>query len=171
MWQCTSKCPTLSILESKIHLFFEIRDELFDFQFLINSDREITQLFLKIFSKYRKNFFKIACFKSFLTVPLNFLRISEHISIFSEYIQISSKLSNPFFLKLFPMLGKILSHIFTELCVPKFAWSSLLKILNTSSNYFPMQQPFLPLCCSFPCPIIPSATMIIQVRVSGEQGD
>ncbi len=45
----------------------------------------ITQLFLKIFPKYRKNFFKVACFNSFLTVPLNFFRISKHISIFTEF--------------------------------------------------------------------------------------
>ncbi len=47
--------------------------------------RLITQLFLKIFPKCRKNFLKIACFKSFLTVPSNFLRISEHMSISSEF--------------------------------------------------------------------------------------
>ncbi len=45
----------------------------------------ITQLFLKIFLKYRKNFLKIASFKSFLTVPLNFLRISKYMAIFSEF--------------------------------------------------------------------------------------
>ncbi len=45
----------------------------------------ITQLFLKIFPKYRKNFLKIACFRSFLTVPLNFLRNVEHMSISSEF--------------------------------------------------------------------------------------
>ncbi len=44
----------------------------------------ITQLFLKIFTKFRKNFLK-TCLKSFLTVPLNFLRISEHMSISSEF--------------------------------------------------------------------------------------
>ncbi len=44
-----------------------------------------TQLFLKIFPKYKKNFLKIACFKSFLTIPLNFLRIFEHMSIYSEF--------------------------------------------------------------------------------------
>ncbi len=73
---------------------------------------------------YRKNFLEIACFKIFLTFPLNFLRIL-------EYIQISSKLTNPFFLKLFPMLGKILPHTFMKLSVPKFAESLLLKLLNT----------------------------------------
>ncbi len=51
----------------------------------INLKFMITQLFLKIFPKYKKNFFKIACFKSFLTVPINFLRISEHLSIFSKF--------------------------------------------------------------------------------------
>ncbi len=39
----------------------------------------------KIFPKYRKHFLKIACFKSFLTVPLNFLRIFEYMSIFLEF--------------------------------------------------------------------------------------
>ncbi len=77
----------------------------------------ITQLFLKIFPKYRKNFLKIACFKSFLTVPLNFLRIS-------KYVQSSCKLLNPFFLKLIPIWWKILHHIFMVLCAP-FAWSLL----------------------------------------------
>ncbi len=106
----------------------------------------ITQLFLKIFPKYRKNFLKIACFRSFLTVPLNFLRIL-------EYIQISSKFSNPFFLKLFLMLGKILPHIFTELCIPKFAWSLLLKILNTYFHkLFPYAAPLLHHCIVAPPP-------------------
>ncbi len=44
----------------------------------------ITQLWLKIFPKYKNNFLKIACFKSFRTVPLNFLRISKHMPISSE---------------------------------------------------------------------------------------
>ncbi len=71
------------------------------------------------------------------------------------------------------MLGKILPHIFTELCVSKFVWSLLLKILNT---YFLKLFPYgsissPPLRCSCPYPTIPSTTMVIQVRVSGEQGD
>ncbi len=45
----------------------------------------IAQLFLNLSPKYRKNFLKIACFKSFLKVPLNFLRISKHMSISSEF--------------------------------------------------------------------------------------
>ncbi len=45
----------------------------------------ITQLFLKIFPKYKKNFLKITCVKSFHAVPLNFLRIFEHMSISSEF--------------------------------------------------------------------------------------
>ncbi len=48
--------------------------------------------------------------------------------------------NNPFFLKLFPMLGKILSHIFMELYVRKFAWSLLLKIV------LPLPLPPHPTC-------------------------
>ncbi len=100
----------------------------------------------KIFPKYRKNFLKIACFKSFLTDPLNFLRIS-------EYIQISCKLSNPVFLKLFPILGKVLPHIFTELCVSKFARSSLLKIFNSYFlKLFPYAAPLHHHCHAAPPP-------------------
>ncbi len=47
----------------------------------------ITQSFLKIFPKYRKNFLKIACFKNFLVFPLNFLRISEHMYV--NFLRIS----------------------------------------------------------------------------------
>ncbi len=134
------------------------------------------QLYLKIFPKDRKNFLKIACFKSFLPVPLNFLWISEHYVNFfriSEYIQISSKLSNPFFLKLLTMLEKILPRTFMELCVPKFAWSVLLKIFNAYFlKLFPYTASLPHRCIAAPLSaIIPSATMIIQVRLSKEQGD
>ncbi len=64
------------------------------------------------------------------TYPQNFQTYVNLLRIL-DYIQISSKFLNPFFVKLFPMLGKILPHIFTESCVPKFDWSLLLKILNT----------------------------------------
>ncbi len=86
----------------------------------------------KIWEKFPPGLFKFP--QNFRTY-VNFLRIL-------EYIQISSKLLNPFSLKLFLMLGKILPHIFTELCIPKFAWSLLLKILNTYSlKLFPYATP------------------------------
>ncbi len=44
----------------------------------------ITQLFLKIFPEYKKTFIKITCFQSFLRVHSNFLKISEHMSIFTN---------------------------------------------------------------------------------------
>ncbi len=62
------------------------------------------------------------------------------------------------------MLGKILPHIFTELCAPKFAWSLLLKILNTYFlKLFPSAATLPHYCVAVPAsPVIPSATMVIQ---------
>ncbi len=93
----------------------------------------ITQLFLKIFPKYRKNFLKIACFKSFLTVPLNFLRISKHMSISSEFrntYKFPWNFRKPFSSNYSQCYEKFYL-IFSRNCARKFAWSLLLKILNT----------------------------------------
>ncbi len=80
-----------------------------------------------------KNFLKIACFKNFITV----LWIS---SEFPNMCQFPQNFRIPFFSNY--SQGKVLQHIFVELWIPKFAWSLLLKILNTVSNYFPMQHSF-----------------------------
>ncbi len=66
----------------------------------------ITQLILKIFPKYRKNFLKVARFKSFLTVSLNFLRISKHTSVSLEFCNTYKFPQNfriPFSSNYFPM--------------------------------------------------------------------
>ncbi len=87
----------------------------------------ITQLFLKLFPKYRKNFLEIACSKIFLTLPLSFLRIYKHMPISSEFWN-SYKFTQIFeslFPQIIPNVRKNLTHIFTELSVPRFAWSLL----------------------------------------------
>ncbi len=93
---------------------------------------------------------------SFLIVPLNYLRIPKHTPIFSEFrntYNFPQIFRILFFFKLFPMLGKILPHIFTELCVPKFAWSCLLKILNTYFlKLFPYAAPLPHHCGAAPPP-------------------
>ncbi len=62
-------------------------------------------------------------------------QILHEIVFLSQISQISTMvvlyMSPSSFLKLFPMLGKIWPHIFTELSIPKFAWSLLWKILHT----------------------------------------
>ncbi len=126
----------------------------------------MTQLFL--FPKYRKNFVKIACFKSFL-------RISERMPISSEFwnaykfpqlfrIPFSSNYSQCQE-KFYPIF---LRNVCPKICL-QFAFKNFKHILPQIVSLCSTTPS--PLCCSFLAPVIPSATIIIQVRVSGEQGD
>ncbi len=77
----------------------------------------ITQLLLKILPKYRKNFLKIACFKSFLTVPRNFGIRTNFLETFES---------------LFPqIIRKNFTPYFHRTVRPKICLKLLLKILNT----------------------------------------
>ncbi len=117
----------------------------------------ITQLFLKIFPKYRKNFLKIVCFKSFLTVSLNFHRIFRtHVNFLriSEYIQISSKLLNPYY---FYKFSVIILEIFQNLSRNFLKW-----FLKFSGKIF-MQRASLAITLWIPPPT-PLAAMVIWVR-------
>ncbi len=135
----------------------------------------ITQLFLKIFPKYRKNFHKIACFKSFLKVPLNILRISEHMSISSEFRNTYKFPPNfliPFF-SIIPNVRKNFTSYFHRIVRPKirlkFALKNFKYIFPRIISLCSIPSP--PLHCSSSSPIIPSAMMVIHVHVSGEQGE
>ncbi len=133
----------------------------------------ITQ-FLKIFPKYRKNFLKFASFKSFLAVPLNFIGIL-NICQFPQNFVIHTNFLETFeslFPQIIPNVRKNFTPYFHRIVRPKFACSLLLKFLNT---YLLPQIISLcsttspPLDCGSLTPVIPSAAMIIRVRLSGEQ--
>ncbi len=97
-------------------------------------------MFLKLY------FLGIVCFKIFLTFLYIFLEFA-NICQFPQNSGIHRnflKIFESFFLKLFPLFGKIGPHIFTELSVPKFAWSLLLNSNTDFLKLFPYAVPHHP---------------------------
>ncbi len=86
----------------------------------------ITQLFLKLFSKYRKNFLKVACFEMFLSFSLNYLRISEHMSISSEFWRHTNflKICKSFFPQIILKVRKNLTPYFHGIVCSKICLKS-----------------------------------------------
>ncbi len=115
----------------------------------------ITQLFRKIFPKYRKNFLKIAYYKSFLTVPLNFLRISEKMTISSEFRN-TYKFCQYFqipFPQINPNVRKNFTPYFHRIVRPKICLKSTFKNFKyILPQIISRCSPSPPSCCSSPTP-------------------
>ncbi len=111
----------------------------------------ITQLFFKIFPKYKKNFLKIACFKSFLTVPLNFPNI---MSISSEFRN-TYKFPQNFrilFPQIIPSVRRNFTPYFHKIASPKIFLKFAFK--NTYFlKLFPCAAPFPHHCVAAPPPL------------------
>ncbi len=100
---------------------------------------------------------------------LNICQFPQNFGIHTNFLEIFESL----FPQITPDVRKNFTPYFHGIVRPKiclqFAFKNFKYILP--QIIFLCSTPSPPLRCSSPSPIIPSATMIIQVHVSGEQGD